>query len=103
MTLQTARVGLARRADRRQNIYRALDLVRNDVTPKLREQVMLKPNFLSSKNQLAASHVDAIRGVLDFLLGDEAQLLAFCTETEIAPELPARLRMALPGGTTEAL
>jgi len=67
MTVKTARVGLARRADRRQNIYRALDLVRDDVTPKLREQVMLKPNFLSSKNQLAASHVDAIRGVLDFL------------------------------------
>ncbi|WP_198148255.1 DUF3572 family protein [Elstera litoralis] len=42
-------------------------------------------------------------GVLDFLLGDEAQLLAFCAETEIAPELPARLRAALPGGTPEAL
>ena len=42
-------------------------------------------------------------GVLDFLLGDEAQLLAFCEEIEIAPELPARLRAALPGGPPEAL
>ena len=50
-----ARVGLARHADRRQNIYRALDLVRDDVTPLIREQVMLKPNFLSGKNQLASS------------------------------------------------
>lgn len=29
---------------------------------------MLKPNFLTSKNQLAFSHVDAIRGAIDFLL-----------------------------------
>lgn len=68
MTKQSARVGLSRREDRRQNIYRALDLVRADITPKLREQVMLKPNFLSNKNQLASSHADAIRGVIDFLL-----------------------------------
>jgi len=67
-TKPTARVGLARREDRRQNIYRALDLVRADVIPKLRDQVMLKPNFLSNKNQLASSHVDAIRGMIDFLL-----------------------------------
>ncbi len=63
-----ARVGLARHEDRRQNIYRALDLVRDDVTPLIREQVMLKPNFLSGKNQLASSHADAMRGALDFLL-----------------------------------
>lgn len=68
ITNKVARVGLSRRKNRRQNIFRALDLVRDDVTPKLREQVMLKPNFLSNKNQLASSHVDAIRGVIDFLL-----------------------------------
>ncbi len=39
-----------------------------DVEPKLADQVMLKPNFLSSKNQLASSHVDAMRGAIDFLL-----------------------------------
>lgn len=42
-------------------------------------------------------------GVLDFLLADEAHLIAFCTETDIAPELPARLRQALPGGIAEPL
>lgn len=68
MTAKRARVGLAREADRRKNVYRALDLVRDEVTPRLREQVMLKPNFLSGKNQLASSHVDAMRGALDFLL-----------------------------------
>lgn len=68
MTTKRARVGLARTTSRRQNIYRALDLVRDDVTPRLREQVMLKPNFLSGSNQLAASHADAMRGAIDFLL-----------------------------------
>jgi uncharacterized protein (DUF362 family) len=29
---------------------------------------MIKPNFLSASNQLASSHVDAARGVIDFLL-----------------------------------
>jgi uncharacterized protein (DUF362 family) len=29
---------------------------------------MLKPNCLSSTNQLASSHVDALRGVIDFLM-----------------------------------
>src|SRR5690606_36075910 len=31
-------------------------------------QVMIKPNLLSSSNQLASSHVDAVRGTLDFLM-----------------------------------
>ena len=38
-------------------------------------------------------------GVLDFLLGDEAMLLAFAAEADIAPTLPARARHSLPGGT----
>lgn len=68
MSGKRARVGLARQGNRRQNVYRALDLVRDEVTPRLREQVMLKPNFLSGKNQLASSHADAMRGAIDFLL-----------------------------------
>ena len=40
-------------------------------------------------------------GVLDYLLADEALLLGFCSEAEIAPETPARLRAALPGGVVE--
>lgn len=40
-------------------------------------------------------------GVLDYLLADEALLLAFCGEAEIAPDTPARLRAFLPGGAVE--
>ncbi len=36
--------------------------------------------------------------VLDFLLQDEAALLAFCEESNIAPDRPYRARAALPGG-----
>lgn len=68
MTKYRARVGLAAEGERRRNMYHALDLVRDDVTPRIREQVMLKPNFLSSENQLASSHADAMRGALDFLM-----------------------------------
>lgn len=68
MSTSRARVGLARQSNRRQNIYRALDLVRDDITPKVRSQILIKPNFLSSKNQLASSHCDAVRGAIDFLM-----------------------------------
>ena len=63
-----ARVGLVQGADRRHGIYQALELVRADVEPKLRSQVLIKPNFLSSTNQLVSTHADAVRGVLDFLM-----------------------------------
>ena len=67
-TKKRARVGLGQGGDRRQNVYTALDLVRADVESRVAEQVMLKPNFLSGKNQLASSHADAMRGAIDFLL-----------------------------------
>ncbi len=39
-----------------------------------------------------------LAAVMDFLLADEAQLLAFCTETGVPPEHPLQARAALPGG-----
>lgn len=40
-------------------------------------------------------------GVLDYLLGDEALLLEFCEIQTIPPELPGRLRRALPGAAPD--
>lgn len=68
MAEKSARVGLVKEGDRRKNIVAALELVREDVVAKLRPRVLLKPNFLSKDNQLASSHVDAMRGVIDFLM-----------------------------------
>ena len=67
MAQQKSRVGLAKGDSRRQNVFSTLDYVRNDIENKIRDQVLLKPNFLTSKNQLASTHVDSIKGTLDFL------------------------------------
>ncbi|MDX5366077.1 MAG: DUF3572 domain-containing protein [Alphaproteobacteria bacterium] len=45
-----------------------------------------------------AGEPETLGGILDFMLADEARLLAFCEAAELQPELPARARMALPGG-----
>lgn len=37
-------------------------------------------------------------GILDFLLSDEATLLAFCEQSGLAPEVPGLARQSLPGG-----
>ncbi|MXV77277.1 DUF362 domain-containing protein [Candidatus Poribacteria bacterium] len=68
MSDTVTKVGLAKTGRRRSNVYEALNNIREEITPKVREQVLLKPNFLSSTNQLASSHVDAMRGALDFLM-----------------------------------
>ena len=62
--------------DRRENVRRALELVREDVAVLVRGNVMLKPNFVSTTSQLATTHVDAIRGVLDFVVGCQADSIA---------------------------
>ena len=36
--------------------------------------------------------------VLDYLLSDEAVLIAFCTDEDQRPDTPMRARAALPGG-----
>ncbi len=46
----------------------------------------------------AAGDPIVLGGVLDFLLSDEASLLAFCETSNMAPELPGQARRALPGG-----
>ncbi len=66
--MDMARVGLAKAGGRRANVYQSLDLIREDVEAKVADQVLLKPNFLANKNQLASTHPDAIRGAIDFLL-----------------------------------
>lgn len=45
-----------------------------------------------------AGDPDFLAGVLDFLLSDEALLLAFCADQGLKPEMPQRARLALPGG-----
>ena len=64
-----ARVALTSGEDRRKNVYNALMAVDADLQPKLRQRkyVVIKPNFVSTTIQLAGSHADAMRGILDYL------------------------------------
>ena len=39
------KVGLAKTGRRRSNVFEALDNIREDLTPKVCEQVLLKPEF----------------------------------------------------------
>ena len=65
----------------------------------------MQQNFLNSTGILPSDFESAIKdpgflgGVLDFLLANEDKLIEFCTENEIAPEEPSRVRGLLPGAT----
>ncbi|HOU13133.1 MAG TPA: DUF362 domain-containing protein [Anaerolineae bacterium] len=61
-------VALIQGNDRYANVRAALDLIADDITFDGRRQVLIKPNFVSHR-QLAATHNDAMRAVLDFVRG----------------------------------
>jgi uncharacterized protein (DUF362 family) len=62
-------VALTSGGERRKNVSEALAAIDDQIRPGLRRKkyVLIKPNFVSVERQLAASHVDAIRGILDYL------------------------------------
>lgn len=61
------RVALARRASRYESVMAALEYVGDEIELGGARQVLVKPNFVSVDRQLAATHVDAVRGVLGFV------------------------------------
>jgi uncharacterized protein (DUF362 family) len=61
-------VGLGTGNNRRKNIQNAIHHVKDQLEACMKEEVMLKPNFLSGSNPLVCTHVDAIRGVLDVIM-----------------------------------
>ncbi|MDY6877711.1 MAG: DUF362 domain-containing protein [Chloroflexota bacterium] len=64
---ERARVALVRGESRRGNITAALEGVADQGRLDTVSRVLVKPNFVSVDRQLAATHVDAIRAVLDFV------------------------------------
>ncbi|MBM4085186.1 MAG: DUF362 domain-containing protein, partial [Planctomycetes bacterium] len=66
-TMNLVRVALAQGEDRLENVRRALGIVRNDLAPKVKGLVLIKPNFLSCTRQLAATHANPVRAVLEFV------------------------------------
>jgi hypothetical protein len=47
------------------------------------------------------SDPEFLGGVLDFLLGNEEQLIAFCEANEIEPTEPAKARRLFPGAVLD--
>jgi len=68
-TLPRQAVALIQGNDRRKNIAAALEAIDDQIGPALRAKkyVVIKPNFVSTTNQLAATHANAIHGILDYL------------------------------------
>ncbi len=64
-----ATVALQPGPDRRKNVYLALKAIDKDLRAKMKgkKYVVIKPNFVNTVNQLAASHADCMRGILDYL------------------------------------
>jgi uncharacterized protein (DUF362 family) len=64
-----SKVGLVHGEDRRKNVHDALVAIDEQIRPKLKRKksVVIKPNNVSTENQLAATHADALRGILDYL------------------------------------
>jgi len=64
-----SRVALIHGDDRRTNVRQALTAINDDIEANLRHKkyVVIKPNNVSTTNQLAATHLDALNGILDYL------------------------------------
>lgn len=64
-----SRVSLIRGDDRRKNVYESLKAIDDQILPVLKKKkyVVIKPNNVSTVNQLAASHAEGLRGMLDYL------------------------------------
>ena len=64
-----SKVALVHGDDRRKNVHQALMTIDDQIMAGLRHKkyVVIKPNLVSTTNQLAATHIDALRGILDYL------------------------------------
>jgi len=64
-----ANVSLVKGNERRQITYQALKNIEDEILASLegKKRILIKPNFVITSRQLAATHVDAVRGILDFL------------------------------------
>ena len=62
------RVALIKGNDRREIARKSLDMISDDIKREVAfRQPVIKPNFVSPTIQLASSHTDQMRGILDFL------------------------------------
>lgn len=65
----TSHVSIVQGDDRRKNVCAALAAIDDQLLPRLRgrKYVVIKPNIVSTVNQLASTHADALRGIVEYL------------------------------------
>ncbi|HDY90221.1 MAG TPA: DUF362 domain-containing protein [bacterium] len=66
-TSHKPRVAIASGTTREDAVRNAIELVREDILAKVRGNILIKPNFLSSTKTLASTQVEAVRPVLELL------------------------------------
>ncbi|RJQ16116.1 MAG: DUF362 domain-containing protein [Nitrospiraceae bacterium] len=65
---QNKKVALIRGDNRKENIRRCLELVREDLAPvKKAKNILVKPNLVALKPDFANTHVEAIEAVIEFI------------------------------------
>ena len=62
-----SKIALTKGGNRSQNIDAALRLIENEIDLEGKRNLFIKVNFVSTHNQLAATHVNAVRPLLKFL------------------------------------
>ena len=73
-----AKVGLVKGNDCREIVCQALKKIEDQVITSIGDKkILIKPNFVITTRQPAATHVDAVRGILDFLTPNYASTRAF--------------------------
>jgi len=65
---EPARVSLVKGNDRREIVYQSLKKIEDEVLASIGDKkILIKPNMVQVNTPLCATHVDAIRAILDFL------------------------------------
>jgi len=65
---KASKVALIKGDERYSNVYEALNIIKQDIKQGIgNKQVVIKPNFVVTNNQLAATHVDCTTAILDVL------------------------------------
>lgn len=65
--MRKSRVALVRGDDRYRNVRQALEEIEGEIDLTEKRRIVVKPNFVSIRAPLSATHVDAVRAVLEFL------------------------------------
>ncbi|MBD3183610.1 DUF362 domain-containing protein [Candidatus Poribacteria bacterium] len=77
----SSKVALIKGDNRRENILKALHLIHSQIEPKISgKDVIVKPNCLQAGVPLSCTHVDALRGVMEYIsdIPHESVVLAEC-------------------------